>query len=449
MILALTGARASAVINCTNFPGNNLRQQLLDWYDNGDGVLSDEELANNWLFSAENANNTKGLELLTGLTSMGLAGVGAMATTINAAYLPPNLEDIHITWYDHMTSLDLSSPPKLVKIHCDQLPLLEKVKCPANMEQLTIYACPKLTRFDFNRYKKLGHIHVTGRDLQDIVIEGLPNLFSVLIEGFCEEEWNLGKVSVTGCESINNFDQRSTKVKSVEFSGFLTENVTLEYNEIDIIRHMTLRKLPVLYALNANNDQQQTLIVDECPSLWEIWTKNNRLMWLDLSNVKYDEDFVIYNDGPSIASLVGAEDTGYRYNTDWPYPWISDSEYGNTRDNLLPVTLKVTGWTKHPAFIRLVETDLQTPVSSATALWNEPLTAPEVIRSQDYDGKLTFSLSNESVVKVDAETGTLTPVAPGRATTTVAGTETDYRQAPPSVSYTVFSKRQGDVNIDG
>jgi len=39
----------------------------LNSYDDGDGVLSDQELAENWLFAAENVNNTKGLELLTGL----------------------------------------------------------------------------------------------------------------------------------------------------------------------------------------------------------------------------------------------------------------------------------------------------------------------------------------------------------------------------------------------
>jgi len=39
----------------------------LNSYDDGDGVLSDQELDENWLFAAENVNNTKGLELLTGL----------------------------------------------------------------------------------------------------------------------------------------------------------------------------------------------------------------------------------------------------------------------------------------------------------------------------------------------------------------------------------------------
>ena len=36
LLLALTSTKASVVINSTNFPDDNLRQQILEWYDDGD-----------------------------------------------------------------------------------------------------------------------------------------------------------------------------------------------------------------------------------------------------------------------------------------------------------------------------------------------------------------------------------------------------------------------------
>ncbi len=40
LALTLTSVQASVVINSTNFPDENLRQQLLDRYDDGDGVVT-------------------------------------------------------------------------------------------------------------------------------------------------------------------------------------------------------------------------------------------------------------------------------------------------------------------------------------------------------------------------------------------------------------------------
>ena len=74
---------------------------------------------------------------------------------------------------------------------------------------------------------------------------------------------------------------------------------------------------------------------------------------------------------------------------------------------------------------------------------------PTVTRSDKYDGKLTWTSSNEDVVKVNAETGELTIVGPGKATITVTGAETDYRTAPASVSYQVIIYALGDANADG
>jgi uncharacterized protein YjdB len=73
-----------------------------------------------------------------------------------------------------------------------------------------------------------------------------------------------------------------------------------------------------------------------------------------------------------------------------------------------------------------------------------------VTRSQDYDGKITFSSNNENVVKVDANTGVLTVVGAGTATISVKGAETDYRLAPATQTYTVYiEKDEPELAFDG
>ncbi len=96
------------------------------------------------------------------------------------------------------------------------------------------------------------------------------------------------------------------------------------------------------------------------------------------------------------------------------------------------MTLNVTSWTKHQAFLTLSQ-------SRVEGRYGEPApTAPTVTRSQDYDGRITFASNNEKVVKVNAETGELTVVGAGTAIISVNGAETDYRLAPATKTYTVF-----------
>ena len=263
------------------------------------------------------------------------------------------------------------------------------------------------------------------------------------------------------------------------------------------IENITIKNCPVLNGVGCADNNIKTLIIDDSPILYTVKAENNQLMWLDMQYVnnplqdqnwfmvdnqqprvqavkisptetgllvhsRFDVSrvlnlrakglsqtprettvdgiryFVFYDDGPDTPNLVGS-DCGYVYETKWPYPWMDE----NSKDNNLPVTLNVTSWTKHQAFLKL-------SASNVSTFWRDPLTAPTVIRSEDYDGRLTFTSSDENVVKVSPETGLLTPVGPGRATITVSGAETDYRLAPSSVSYTVYiNVREGDVNRDG
>ena len=101
--------------------------------------------------------------------------------------------------------------------------------------------------------------------------------------------------------------------------------------------------------------------------------------------------------------------------------------------------MNVYSWTKHQAFLTLSE-------STVRGKYAEPApAAPTVTRSQDYDGKITFSSSNENVVKVNPDTGELTVVGAGTAIISVKGAETDYRLAPVTKTYTVIIEKASPV----
>ena len=257
------------------------------------------------------------------------------------------------------------------------------------------------------------------------------------------------------------------------------------------IQNLTIKGCPVLTGVGCADNSIHNLIIDDSPTLYSLHIDNNMLMWLDMSNVKREVDDYTYwysaenqhpsatayklsptevglrvhprmdparmlnlvtngkkvtakettiddtryivfsNEGVNAESLKGKNST-YVYDTKWPYQWIEGSE--NTKDNNLPVNLYISSVTKHQAFLKV-------STNRVEGVYGKPAPqAPTITRSQDYDGVITFSSSNENVVKVDPNTGELTVIGAGTATISVKGAETDYRLAP-STSYTVYIEK--------
>ena len=173
------------------------------------------------------------------------------------------------------------------------------------------------------------------------------------------------------------------------------------------IQNLNIKNCPVLNGVSCADNNIHNLIIDDSPHLYSVNAENNKLMWLDMSHVEnYDVSdvswfkvdnqnptvqavklsptetgllvherfdvsrvkelrakglsqtprettvdgtryFVFYDNGPDTPNLVGS-DCGYVYETQWPYAWVEE----NSKDNNLPVTLRVTSWTKHQAFLR-------------------------------------------------------------------------------------------------
>jgi hypothetical protein len=343
-----------------------------------------------------------------------------------------------------------------------------------------------ITDLDFSGHKSIQNISVVGYDkpyqLNSLNMVNCPELTNIDIK-VCTIK-SLTFKSLPEMLSILVYESDITNMLVDD----LSQLGSIEANN-NVLSTLTLNNLPAIYGLSCESNKLQTLIIDKCPGMNGINAEHNRLMWLDLQDVKKngtDENslkiddqqptvqavkisptetgllvherfdvsrvlnlrakgiaqtprettvdgiryFVFYNNGPDTPNLVGS-DCYYEYETKWPYPWMEE----NSKDNNLPVTLNVASWTKHQAFLTLSE-------SRVEGKYGEPApAAPTVTRSQDYDGKITFSSSDESVVKVDPDTGVLTVTGAGTAIISVKGAETDYRLAPAVKTYTVYIEK--------
>jgi len=515
--LALTSAWASVLINETNFPDENLRNLATEHDADENGVLSDDELAEITEIRGE-IMNLKGAEHFKNVDYICLWYGSAENPSIESIdpSLFPKLYYFSLSDCGGVTSLDLSKNTQLTNFELVRCPNISMLKLPASVEFVGLEA-KGLTSLDVSQLSNLVLFNMWDSGITDLDFSNNPVLSSIGITGNEDEKQVLNSLNLENCNALENIDIRYTTLKTLTMKHLpIVRSLRMHHNDVtsttiedcaelmditcddNVLGTLYVKDNPSLQAINTEDNYLQVFIADKCPKLGTVKAFNNRLMWLDLKDVKKAENieesilqidnqtpnvvawklsptevgllvherfdvsrvlnlkakglsmtprettvdgiryFVIYNNGPDVASLVGAANS-YEYVTQWPYPWMDD----NTKDNNLPVSLKVTSWEKPASWIKL-------SAASVTALWNDPIVAPTVSRSQDYDGQLTYKSGNENVVKVDAATGVLTPVGPGTATITVTGAETDYRKAPAPVSYIVtISLRPGDANADG
>ena len=511
MALALTTAQASVGINSTNFPDQGFRDAIA-WADaDGNGVLSDEEIASIEQLQLSSPTSLKGLEYLTNIRQLDVYTDGSddspsnAITTFDGSILP-HLFYLSFGGMNGLTSIDLSKNTEFEQLNIYQgAKNLATLKLPASVTMIGLTDTPLLTALDVNQYPKLQSFSMTHTGITDLDFSNHPYMSYVGVFGDEEKSDVLNSLNLENCTSLENVDIRFTTIKSLSMKHLptvrtlmmLNNDITTitiddceEFNDItcdhNVLGTLSLTNNPQLRAVNCEDNRLQVLIADNCPVLGQVQVFNNRLMWLDLKDVvkgnvdesilKLDNQqptvqavklsptetgllvherldvsrvlnlrakgasqtpkevfvdgiryFVFYDNGPDTPNLVGS-DCGYEYDTLWPYPW----QEGNSKDNRLPVTLNVTSWTKHQAFLTLSQNRIE-------GRYGEPApAAPTVTRSQDYDGKITFSSSNEKVVKVNAETGELTVVGAGTAIISVSGAETDYRLAPVTKTYTVW-----------
>ena len=512
LAFALSAARASVVINETNFPDEAMRYALIDSQidADGDGILTDEEIENANGIYIQGCKNLKGLELFKNIETILLAGDEESYSSITSfdASKFPKLFRFEIEDYA-LTSLDATYSPNLWNVSVVRCREFTSIKVDSERDDLAVFLnnLPKLTSMENCVFNHVSYVEFYKTGIQDIDMSNHPTLTSLRAKGDDEGDYELNSINVSGCNNLWDIGIFNVKLQSVRLNSlpmfyalqiFQSQTTDLSVENMAnlgsikcdgcTIQNLTIKGCPELTGVDCSDNSLHNLIIDDSPELYSLHVDNNMLMWLDMSNVKRevgDDTYwysaenqhpsavayklsptevglrvhprmdparmlnlvtndksitasettidgiryiVFSNEGVNAESLKGKNST-YEYETKWPYNWIEGSE--NTKDNNLPVNLYISSVTKHPSWIKIDGDNTITGEEGTTQA------APNVLRSQDYDGKLTWKSSNEDVVKVDPETGFITFVGQGTAYITVTGAETDYRLAPASIVYTV------------
>ena len=414
------------------------------------------------------------------------------------------LRSVYINTMPGLTTVQIpASMEALSMFWCPNLTTVNLAACRENLNELHMQDVG-IKDVDVSNFKKLNRIYIEGNSAEEIYklnslnIAGCDNLWSISIQCTDIETVTIKDLPEFGEATVSDNDIRKLTVDNCPKLLFLD----CQNNKLP---ELTIKKCEAFWRIFANNNYMRTLIIDESP-LAEVEAADNQLMWLDLSKVVFEKARVqdaqaplrVDNQQPHVTAyklsptevgvkvherfdpsrVIDLTDNGsevairefanydgtdyfvistrgtqadnlkggitYKYDPKWPYPWID----GNSEDNLLPVELTVDKVLKLDSWIAFPD---GFPWKNEAEMGGE-LNVPQkdnIMCSDGYDGKLTFTSSDENVVKVNAETGAITIVGPGKATITVSGAATDYRNAPASISYQIVIAIPGDVTGDG
>ena len=318
MGLALTSARASVVINETNFPDEAMRYALIDSQidADGDGILTDEEIENaNWIY-IQGCKNLKGLELFKNIENIILGGDEESYSSITSIDLSkfPKLFRLDIADYA-ITSLDATYSSNLWNVEIARCREFTSIKVDSERDDLAVYLnhLPKLTSMENCVFNHVSYVEFYKTGIQNIDMSNHPTLTSLCAKGDDEGDYELNSINVSGCNNLWDLQIDHVKLQSVRLNSLPrfydialynchTTDLAVE-NMANLggitcsgceIRNLTIKGCPVLNGVSCADNSLHNLIIDDSPALYSLHVENNMLMWLDMSNVTKEVDDQTY-----------------------------------------------------------------------------------------------------------------------------------------------------------
>ena len=186
--LALTGAKASVEINETNFPDENLRYIATEYDADGNGTLSDDELAQVTEINAGDIMNLKGAKHFKNLEFLCLY----YGSTENPS----------------IASINPSLFPKLYRFSLQDC-------VPASVEEIVLDGMTKLTTLSVSQLPNLRLFHMSNSGITDLNFSANSVLSSVSITGYEDQKQVLNSLNLENCDGLENIDIRYTTIKTL------------------------------------------------------------------------------------------------------------------------------------------------------------------------------------------------------------------------------------------
>jgi len=224
------------LIDENSFPDENFRAYVSANIDNGDGVLSDEEISNTKEIDCNfcGIESLEGIEYFTALETLNCGSNG-----LNGLDLRGNPELRFLNCCDtHCTTLNVSKNTKLKELHCEACSLTSlNLK---NNTKLTYLYCPnnKLTSLNVSKNTKLDFIQCEGNQLTKLDVSQCKNLTTMWCGGnniktlvlnkklqrlICGDS-TLEKLDISGCPALNvTFRRNKREARSKVYYYYFSE----------------------------------------------------------------------------------------------------------------------------------------------------------------------------------------------------------------------------------
>ena len=304
-VLTLTSAQASVVINETNFPDEALRGYASQYDEDGNGTLSDAELATITSINAGGILNLKGAEHFKNLEELLLWGYSEEESIreIDPSMFP-KLYRFSLGECNGVTVLDFSRNTMFETIELSRCSNVQALSLPTSVKEIQLFGAPKLTALDVSRLPNLIGLWLQHTGITDLDFSNHPAIQLVSIQGGEDALDQMNSLNLQNCATLENVDIRYTTIKSLSMKHLpivrtlmmLNNDITTitiddceEFNDItcdhNVLGTLSLTNNPQLRAVNCEDNRLQVLIADNCPVLGQVQVFNNRLMWLDLKDV--------------------------------------------------------------------------------------------------------------------------------------------------------------------
>ena len=362
------------------------------------------------------------------------------------------IESLRIYNCDALAQLDLTKVT-IKDLNISNNALLETVKL-GKTEQFSFYDNEKLATIDVTALEGLTQVSSSYNNpalksldlsacktLEQLTVYYNPNLETLLVNSpvltyLSVYNNKLATIDVSNCAALKDFNCSQNQLTTLD----VTKNTNLEYIDCSYnkLSSLDLSKNTKLSSANTSQYADYTLVklsatevgfpVSDTfdPASIEAGSFYNGYEYTEptyamVDGVRY---FLVHNNAATVEEALKDHSVWYGYKT------------GN-KDYPLQNNITVTGFTKAPSFLKV-------SAESVKGVYGAALAAPELTRSQAYNGTVSYKSANEAVVKV-ANDGKLTVVGAGETTVTVSGTEAEYRLAPADVTYAVTIEKASPV----
>jgi len=310
MVLAFTCAQAQVAINATNFPDDNFREQVKEYFDTDevDEIISAKEMEENGgQHNYFNVSNLKGIELLTSIYRLVIINYPGEPCLTTFDYELPNL--LTLEFQDQvgaLTTVDASKCTNLETFEANDNPAsLSTLKLPSSLKSLTLDNAPLIKTFDPKDLPNLNTIKLSGiTGITDLDFSGHKSIQEIGVDGV-HDYYQLNSLIMANCPQLTDIDIKSCTIKSLTFKSLPEmRNILVDDSDItnmlvddlaqlgsievlnNVLGTLTLNNLSAITGLDCKDNKLHTLIIDNCPNMNGINAENNKLTWLDLQDVK-------------------------------------------------------------------------------------------------------------------------------------------------------------------